>query len=377
MWYYRDPEVYRTAGATGTPGEYSGLEDLTVWLNNKPISMVNTKFSWIQNVETNGEPGEIGRTHENKHIQLSSHTYRCEVKSNFVHGQQNFNPNQKYGIVIAGSDHYIHDNVVFNHNKPIMMEASSGGNVIAYNFVDNALIEQFKDWNESGISTHASFVHHELIEGNETPNVTIDSTHGNNGFMMIYRNFLRGRNILDANAPAAWQGQNDNGSGSLRRGVMVDFVNWEVSSIGNVLFEPTDTAEFVDAFPPDGATPPSSGNRWFDVVTRQRMYQAGFNGWRSNGVTLGEAIDDQFAWNNLHIHMDYQYHREATVNGGQPLLFENPSNPVTTLPDSLHRKTAPSYFSGFTWPPVDPTGADFAAKVSTLPAKARLAAGTQ
>jgi hypothetical protein len=44
-----------------------------------------------------------------------------------------------------------------------------------------------------------------------------------------------------------------------------------------------------------------------------------------------------------------------------------------TLPNSLFLKAAPSFFTGDTWPWVDPTGST---KLHTLPAKLRYDAGT-
>ena len=58
--------------------------------------------------------------------------------------------------------------------------ASGGGNVIAYNYVDNAVLWNSPGWQESAIDdSHGAFTHNDLIEGNWSPNIGSDTTHGN------------------------------------------------------------------------------------------------------------------------------------------------------------------------------------------------------
>ncbi len=111
-------------------------------------------------------------------------------------------------------------------NKPIVGENSGGGNVIAYNYVDEAVITNLTNsWQEAAVSTHASFCHSDLFEGNHTPNMGSDATHGNNGWLLMYRNWATG----------------SNGSGNAtgyRRAVFSDGWNREMTSVGNVLWQP-------------------------------------------------------------------------------------------------------------------------------------------
>lgn len=359
MWYYRSPEVYRVCGDTGTETEYAGVEDLSIWpFSNPGVLALRTKFCWLKNVEVTADPAIIGRTMAKDNlVRVLQFCYRFEVKSCYIHDQPEYSPGGGYGLTVRGGECYIHDNVVRNHNKCINMEASAGGNVVAYNFVDNAVINSSNSWNESGIGTHASFCHTDLYEGNDTNNITNDSTHGNNGFNVAFRNHCRGYNTFVDGPP----GYTFTVNPSLSRAIMVDFMCWEFTSIGNVMYSPTVLATNIETS--------GHGTNWFQAIQRESVYLMGHNGWTSTGIT-NECVDDNFAGSNMHYHMDYHYFDQGnnlSINGG---------NPVTDLPDSLHRTIAPDYFSGFTWPPIDPTQSTFASQVTTLPAKSRADAGT-
>ena len=87
-------------------------------------------------------------------------------------------------------------------------------------------------------------------------------------------------------------------------------------------------------------------------------------------MTTNGAADDWDngeAARNFHRHLDYDAFTASQYN--------NPANPEKTLPDSLHRTTAPDYFAGYTWPWIDPAAGTHATRVKTLPAKARFDAG--
>ena len=366
MWYYRDPEVYRCAGASGVSAEYAGLEDLEVWVNSKPISINNAKFCWFKNLEVNGRNAETGKGHAGRMVKFDSHTYRCEIKSCYAHDQSTYFPGGNYGINIAGSDNYIHDNVVRNHNKPICLEASCGGNVMAYNYIDNAILystpNPLPGWNETGIGSHASFTHNELVEGNTTPNVTFDSEHGNNGFNLIFRNHLRGYNTnSNVDSTQGHDASNGFANGNYRRAVTVEFLQWETTSIGNVCGDLTVPISYLDATY-------GQGNRRFNLVVNSYAYAAGYNGFEPGRSNVANWMDDDFSWNNLWIDRDYIYN---SLQGGNQFYNKGPTT-TEIIPDSLHRTTAPDYFSGYTWPPVDSEGAT---KYTTIPAQARYEAG--
>ena len=72
-------------------------------------------------------------------------------------------------------------------NKPILFNASGGGNVIAYNYADDSWATP--GWQELNIDCHCNYPHMELIEGNFAPHMGMSVTHGNAGYLTFYRNY--------------------------------------------------------------------------------------------------------------------------------------------------------------------------------------------
>ena len=195
------PQVFKTATArSGEPGtRYVGLEDLYVTGgNNDNITALNVAYCWIKNVESDGNPA-TGRGTNGMHISLS-HAYRCEIRGSYVHHARNINPGGgAYGISVGmqSSDNLIEDNICYMLNKPLVMNASGGGNVVAYNYVDEAIIASNPGWQESAVDgNHQSFSHHELFEGNWAANIGSDTTHGNAGWHHVLPQLRAGQKQL-------------------------------------------------------------------------------------------------------------------------------------------------------------------------------------
>jgi hypothetical protein len=343
-----DPEVWRAAGGTHDVVRYTGLEDLTVWSAAKEgdakdmVVMNGAAYSWIKNVETDGSKN----TWSGRHIHLQTAVYRAEVRGSYSHHSSNYyQGSNAYGIIYSGSDCLIEDNIVRELNKPVLGETSGGGNVIAYNYADEAVIESLTNsWQETAINmSHASFCHSDLFEGNHTPNLGVDSTHGNNGWGVFFRNWVTGRN----------------GSGRTEaylRAIFVDGWSREMTSVGNVLGSPSFFVRSTIIDPASGTNP--LGNASY--------YTLGSNAWElGTGRKRGaDYMDDGQAARLFHRHLDVYY------TSRQP--YDNPSNPVKTLPDSLYLTSKPAFFGALPWPWVNPGGA---VKVHTLPARDRFEAG--
>jgi len=73
-------------------------------------------------------------------------------------------------------------------NKPVLFNVSGGGNVVGYNYVDNAWAEG--TWQEMPIDCHCAFPHMELMEGNWAPKMGASTTHGNAGYLMYFPQLL-------------------------------------------------------------------------------------------------------------------------------------------------------------------------------------------
>ena len=342
----QDPEVWRAAGGTADVVRYTGLESLSVWSASNSgdakdmVVMNGAAFSWIKDIETDGSKNSWA----GRHIHIGNAVYKSELRGSYSHNSSNYNQGSNaYGILYSGSDCLIEDNIVRELNKPVVGETTGGGNVIAYNYVDEAIIGSLTNsWQETAINmSHASFCHSDLFEGNHTPNVGVDSTHGNNGWGVIFRNWATGRN----------------GSGRTNtylRAIYSDGWQREMTSIGNVLATPSFKPTYLILSPSTGVNPVYGGV--------SSVYLLGSNAWElSTGRKPGaDYMDNGQAEDFFYRHLDFDYKSNTQ--------YFNPSNPETTLPNSLYLTGKPAFFGSLPWPWVDPAGAT---KVHTLPAKAR------
>jgi hypothetical protein len=360
------PQVWNTNAADN---RYIGLEDMKLeyvasdkfgdgdnWEFNEAVVkfQLNTSYCWVKNIESDGSVMRGGLGFKGKHIEM--HGYRNTISGSYVHSSADNRPGGNgYGIQIHGTDGLIENNIADKLCKPILGYATGGGNVIAYNYVPNTETGAWNgrtpepiSWSETAIdSSHQGYSHSDLYEGNYAVNISTDSTSGNNGWMVFFRNHAWGRN-LDQSLP---QTPGDN-----LRAMEVQGWNNEHVSIGNVWLTP----ESVNL--PHGTavwSVPHDRN-----TDKMAVYSVGNMAWnRETGGGGGfGAWDGGWAFEKLYVHYDYNY-----VTGG---LIKDSSN-TAPLPYSLYLDKAPAFFEGFTWPPVDPDGADSAGRVGDLPAKAR------
>ncbi|HTS81963.1 MAG TPA: hypothetical protein VMH40_15280, partial [Myxococcaceae bacterium] len=213
-------------------------------------------------------------------------------------------------------------------NKPILMDVSGGGNVIAYNYADNSWADN--DWQEVNIDSHCAFSHMELIEGNWAPHMGATVTHGNAGYFTFFRNYSSSvfatPQVADSSVPRA-----NNITTLELQGTDVG-----MNVVGNIL----GTTGVTQVFDNDtDSAPPSifelgqgiGGQGQSDVVVTTLLR---FGNW--------DAFHGSTQWG---------------TGGAQ------------TLPSSLYRSGKPAWWpSGTAWPWVGP---DLNPTVETLPAKAR------
>jgi len=346
----RRPQVFKTVSVEPSDGlgtRYAGLEDLTVTGgSNDNIQLVNAAYCWVRNVESDGalvpgdaaRPGTLGR-----HVQLL-HAYRCVIRDSYVHhARQIVNGGGAYGIAVeAGSSaNLVENNVVVWLNKPIVMNVSGGGNVVAYNYVDNAMIAGTA-WQENAIDgCHQAYSHSDLFEGNMAPNLGSDTTHGAAGWHVFFRNYAFGRNgepyDIGSGTGLPWQNL---------RAVGMDALSGPHTFVGNVLVAPD--AGYGTAYQLDHADH-ANGNA--SVV-----YRLGANG---IGGTH-EPYDAGQAAGAIFRHGNWDSVSNAVV--------WDAAHPNHTLPASLYLSAKPAFFGELAWPWVDPTAAT---RVRVLPAKER------
>jgi len=336
---WRSPQVWRVVAKDNKSNflgnRWSGIENIAVAGGNNQwgfpggtIAFSFMSYAWAKNVEADGSRSDAAHPGKDGYNIGLGRCYRCEVRDSYVHDSRDENPGgQAYGIVISTgtSASLVENNISINNNKPITLVSQGGGNVIAYNYVDNAVIWGSPGWQENAIDdSHGAFTHNDLIEGNWTPNLGSATTHGNSAWHVHYRNYATGRN----------SGGNVN---SNLRAVGVDAWTHDSAFVGNVLkggnvYETNPSSQ--------GGTP---------------IFQLGNN-------FIGGGWDNGYA--KAHIWRDGNW---DSVNGRTVW-----ASGAKTLPPSLYLSSKPAFFGSRTWPWVDP----LSGTVGTLPAKARYDSGT-
>ncbi len=313
-------------GPLGTV-RYAGVEDLFVTNGEGAnISMTNSSYSWLKNVEATMVTG--------RSIMIQN-CYRCVLRDSYIHHATAYNTGGgSYGVsIVQSSDSLIENNIVFAFNTVIVMENSGGGNVIAYNYADDAFDNEAWAWQMPDINSHCSWPHMELIEGNQTANLVLDNVHGGSGDMTFYRNYATDRH-RDVSPGDSFRDAISFGSGAVN-----------VNVVGNVLMTPATAATAV-----------------YEVATADdcnanlsAVYRLG--AWAVDGQAceVNPAVKAQILR-----HGNFDYVSNATVWDANIASH--------ALPPSLYLATAPAFMGSNPWPFVDP---DRAAKVGTLPAKAR------
>lgn len=209
--------------------EWSGIEDLYVeggmggdYHGN--IAMSNCAYCWIRNIESNLSTGTA--------VGLYS-TYRSEVRDSYIHSSADPNPGGAgylLGINFGASDNLIENNIIWSGNKMIVVRASGGGNVVAYNYMEDGFGDYYKEVMEIGLNAaHYTTPHMELLEGNQAFNAAGESYWGNSIYITMFRNHLTGtrRSVGDL-------GLTDD---VLRKVVALDRYSWFFNMVGNVLGE--------------------------------------------------------------------------------------------------------------------------------------------
>ena len=329
----------------------SGIEDLLITGgpggagNDNGIVGRNLADCWIRNVTVDGQliPGDASRPGLGGPLVVLAHAFRTVVRDSYVHHTSRMLSNAgSYGVVFDNhsTDNLIENNIVLWMGKPIMFDASGGGNVVGYNYVDQAIIDG-TSWQENALDgCHETFCMFDLYEGNEAPNLGSDSTHGNAGWLTFFRNYATGRNSIPYNIGSG-QGLP---LGNLRAAGM-DAWSGPSNFVGNVL-----TA--VDLG--NGVTYQLTGTAHASAMAP--VYRLGDNG--SGGS--GGAWDDGTAAANAYRHANYDNVNLAVVY--------DPAASRRDLPNSLYLTAKPAFFGSLPWPWVDPAGTP---RTGTLPARQR------
>jgi hypothetical protein len=336
----------------GRPGGYPGQ-------NAGGVDVSHAAYSWVKDVQVDGTTSGMG-------IRLGA-TYRCVVRDSHVHNSYSYGFAQdNYGIVLGcgSSDNLVENNIARFMNKPIQLSNSGGGNVVGYNYMDNAWAcdgNNDDGFQEATFDCHCSYPHMELMEGNWSPHMAAPTTHGAAGYLTFYRNY----------ASSQW-GPSKTGSASSAIIWSQPFVP-QYSNVGAMQFDATDVKMTIIGNVL-GSTSDASQGLPVDLGTTGTGPQAPATSkaFTSNGDGLGIFIVDESkaAWTTMWLTGNYD-----TVSGKTQW---NASAPTKNLPDSTHALPASLYYAqrpGW-WPASSPwpwVGPELAKKVNALPAQTRSA----
>lgn len=310
---------------------HAGIEDLH--LLDGGIIVQYAAYSWIKNVETERVNGV--------HVVLVG-AHRFVLRDSYAHHSAKYSyggTSYGYSLEWQASDNLIENNVVWYMNKPIQFRSSGGGNVVAYNYVDDSWSQPDaagKFWfQELSIDSHCSFSHMELVEGNYAPHMGVAATWGNAGYITYFRNHASSQ-FRTITTPY----------GNVEA-IQIDARVIGMNVVGNVLGKPGLRGARYET-----ATP---------AMCREPVpFVYRFNYDSSLGYCAFPDPWDSQAVDTLLRHGNFDY-----VNGK---AMWDPRIQGRDLPASLYLKEKPAFFGGAAWPCVDPLGAS---KACELPAKKR------
>jgi hypothetical protein len=348
---YADPVLHR-----------AGIEDLYIYGGmggHGNISVGLCAYCWVKSIESHWSIGTSVGFHG---------TFRSVLRDSYIHETPDPNPGgggYLVGLNWGASDNLIENNVMWYGNKNIVMRATGGGNVIAYNYMDDAFGSYYPNMPEAGLNAgHDTTPHMELLEGNYSHNYKGDGFWGNSIYITVFRNHLSG--LRAARPPLDTYKSGDYPYMDLQRRIAVDIQAHSdyTNLVGNVLgfqgqsllrykqsgyfyAQKTWSYEQLGGFPSDGeVTMWSIGSQqaggWTWVPT---TYQTQLREGNWDWVTQSQR------WHGI----------GGAVGSGTPQV----------IPESLYLTARPAFFGSNPWPWVNPSNGT----VSTLPAKACLEQG--
>lgn len=329
--YPQDPHV------TGV-----GIEDLAVkGGDNGNIRFERAAESWAKNVENS--------VWHDEGFAIDS-SFRIELREFYVHDAAWAQPGGAgYAISFSGgsSEVLVEDGISVRANKVMVSRCSGAGSVVGYNYVDDGYINTNGAWIEIGLNgSHMVGPHHMLFEGNYGFNADSDKTHGSSTYHTFFRNHLRG---IRAPFDNQLGGKVDDGAtadNGPQRCAGLGYYSYWMSFVGNVM----------------GAAGKMGGFAYETTFTGgPGIWMLGWDDWAPY------PTDAKVAATTVR-HGNYDF----LTN----MVHWDPSIADHTLPSSLYLTQKPAFFgagSGYTWPWVDPVGAE---QLHALPAKARYDAAT-
>jgi hypothetical protein len=337
-----------------------GIEDLYVYGGmggdgHGNISVSLCAYCWVRNIEAHWSVGTSVGFYG---------TFRSVLRDSYIHETPDPNPGgagYMVGLNWAASDNLVENNAIWGGNKDIVSRATGGGNVIAYNYMDDAYGSTYPNMPEAGLNAgHYTTPHMELLEGNYSHNYKGDSFWGNSIYITVFRNHLSGIRAahppLDTYKYNVYPYMDLQGRTAVDVQAHSDYTNF----VGNVLgFQGQSlltyrksgysyaqnawTYERLDRFPRDGEV----------MMWSIGSQQAG--GWTWVPTTYQTQLrEGNWDW----VTGSQKWHGIGGEGSGAP----------QAIPDSLYLTTKPAFFGSNPWPSVDPSNGS----TGILPARACL-----
>jgi hypothetical protein len=364
LWYYLGIEDLYVYGGGG--GDGGG----NIWVSF-------CAYCWVKNIESHWSSG----TSVSFNV-----TFRSVLRDSYIHETPNPNPGgggYLVGLNWHASDNLIENNVIWNGNKNIIMRATGGGNVVAYNYMDDAYGSYYPSLPEAGLNAgHYTTPHMELLEGNYSHNYKGDSFWGNSIYITVFRNHLSGiraaRPPLDKYTYGPYPYMDLQG----RTAVDIQAHSDGTNLVGNVLGFRGQSLLRYKSSALERLGRHLFGNRLARrVLGNQGDYSYAQTGWSYEALEKfpkdGEvpmwSIGSQQAGGWTWVPTTYQTQlregnwdwvtRSQRWHGIGGAVGSSKPQPI---PDSLYLTAKPAFFGSNPWPWVNPSNGT----VSTLPAKA-------
>jgi hypothetical protein len=349
-----------------------GIEDLYVFGGmggdyHGNLSINLCAYCWVRNVDSHWSTGTSVGFYA---------TFRSVLRDSYIHETPDPNPGGAgylIGLARGASDNLVENNAVWNGNKNIVMRATGGGNVIAYNYMDDSYGSTYPHSPEAGLNAgHYTTPHMELLEGNYSHNYKGDSFWGNSIYITVFRNWF---SALRAARPPLNTYTFKSGSciykyGDYRGRAAVDVQAFSdyTNFVGNILGAPNqqllgyNSNSCFDSTEVGWAYENLHGFLSQNIVPMWNIGSQQAGGWR----WVSNAYETQLRQGNWDwVTKSQIWYRSIGATGSAS------NGTPQVIPDSLYLTAKPAFFGSNPWPWVNPSNG----AVSTLPAKACLEQG--
>ena len=337
----------------------SGVEDMVLEVNGQGVGygivFWQSYGCWARNVlmtNINNYNIMVGRS-------LQAEIAKCTMIDSPNHG-----PNHT-GILIgptaekaSASGVLAYDNIIHRIFPGVELNSSSG-NVIAYNFVNDAFYDNFGQ----GVGIDVNHMGHcmfNLVEGNVVNTIQNDGYFGSSSHNTYFRNWAHGFVTV---------GLGGQPSSFNSAPIKLNHYSLYENIIGNILGHPTITPALYS---------PSTSDYPYSTPV---IYQFGYPAMGHNGFTGTFSTDAESRTTGEDTRRDLRVESTAIIHGNWDKKTGTqvwaPSIPDQSVPQSLYLTGRPSWFRSLDWPPVNPANGLAGMNFTVIPAGFRFVNGTE